>query len=160
MLWFTFIVFIIPIIIFIINAIMCGKIAKKLNVLTQKGVDMQEQWKGLKKYMEDFSMLDKREVPELVIWEKYLVYATAFGIADKVIKQLKIIYPNFDEVTTNMATYSYINVMMHTNFSSSFSNAISSSIASATASSGSGGGGGFSGGGGGGRWPVAAAAGR
>lgn len=160
LLFFTFVAFIIPIIILIINAFMCGIIAKKLNVLTQKGVDLQEQWKGLKKFMEDFSRLDKREVPELIVWEKYLVYATAFGIADKVIKQLKMVYPNFEEMTTGIGTYAYMNIMMNTNFSSSFSNAISSSISSATYSSGSGSGGGFSGGGGGGRRPEAAVAGR
>ena len=157
---FTFIAFIVPLIIFAIDAIMCGNIAKKLNVLTQKGVDLQEHWKVLKKYMEDFSMLDKREVPELVIWEKYLVYATAFGIADKVIKQLKIVYPNFDEMmTTNLTTYTYMNLMINTDFSKSFSNSISSSMSTAY-SSGSGSGGGFSGGGGFGRRPEVAAAGR
>ena len=145
---FTFFAFIIPIILFIINAILCNKIAKKLNVLTQKGVDYQEEWKGLKKYMEDFSMLDRREVPELIIWEKYLVFATAFGIADKVIKQLKIVYPNFDEIaTTNLGTYTCMNLMVNTDFSRSFSNAITTSMSSAY-SSGSGSGGGFSGGGG------------
>lgn len=145
---FTLIAFILPVIIFVIDAVICGKIAKKLNVLTQKGVDKQEQWKGLKKYMEDFSMLDRREVPELVIWEKYLVFATAFGIADKVIKQLRIVYPNLDEMTNGVNTFTYMNLMTTTNFSTSFSNAISSSMSTAY-SSGSGGGGGFSGGGGG-----------
>ena len=43
-------------------------------------------------------------------------------------------------------------LMMNTNFSNSFSNAISTSMSSAYTSA-SGGGGGFSGGGGGGRWP-------
>ena len=108
-------------------------------------------------------MLDKREVPELVIWEKYLVFATAFGIADKVIKQLKIVYPNFEEITTGMNTYSYMYIMMNTNFSTSFSSAISTSINSSIAStysSGSGGGGGFSGGGGFGRRPEVAVDGR
>lgn len=153
-------IFIIPLLILIINAILCSRIAKKINILTQKGVDTKEQWKGLKKYMEDFSLLKEREVPELVIWEKYLVYATVMGIADKVIKQLKIVYPNFEEMTNSMGTYTCMNVMMHTDFSSSFSSAISSSITSATASSsyssGSGGGGGFSGGGGRRWWPEEA----
>lgn len=117
----------------------------RTNVLTQKGTDENAQWKGLKKYMEDFSMLDKREVPELVIWEKFLVYATVFGIADKVLKQLKIVYPNMNE-QMNVNTYGYMYLMMNTDFSSSFSNAISSSVSSAY-SSASGGGGGFSGGG-------------
>lgn len=117
----------------------------KTNVLTQKGTDEKAKWKGLKKYMEDFSMLDKREVPEVVIWEKFLVYATVFGIADKVLKQLKIVYPNITE-QLDVNTYGCMHLMMNTNFSSSFSNAITSSVSSAY-SSASGGGGGFSGGG-------------
>lgn len=157
LLCFTFIIFIIPIIFLIINAVLCGRITKKLNVLTQKGVDLKEKWKGLKKYMEDFSLLDKREVPELAIWEKYLVYATAFGIAEKVIKQLKIVYPNFEEITNGLTTYSYMGIIMNTNFSSSFSHSITSSMSSAY-SSGYGGGGGFSGGGGFGRRPAEVAA--
>ena len=139
---------------------------KKLNILTQKGIDRQTEWKGLKTFMQEFSMLDKREVPELVLWEKYLVYATVMDVADKVIKQLKIVYPDFDKMSDGLTTYTYMNLMLHTDFSNSFSNAISSSIQSARAtysstySSGSGGGGGFSGGGGFGRRPEAAVAGR
>lgn len=144
----------IPLIIFaLINLILTGIQMSKLNVFTQEGVNESEKWKGLKKYMEEFSMLDKREVPEIVIWEKFLVYATAFGIADKVLKQLKIVYPDIEN-TIDVNTYSYMYLMMHTDFSSSFSNSISSSMSSAY-SSASGGGGGFSGGGGGGRWPEA-----
>ena len=134
-------------IVFIIDAVYCNKIMKKINVLTQAGLDQKEMWKGLKKYMEDFSLLNEREVPELVLWEKYLVYATAFGISEKVLKQLKIVYPNIDELNgTNTSTYMYF--MYHSNFNTNFSNAISSSIATATYSSGIGSGGGFSGGGG------------
>ena len=129
----------------LIQLIVFCTLSGKINVLTQKGIDEKAEWKGLKKYMEDFSMLDKREVPELVIWEKFLVYATVFGIADKVLKQLKIIYPNMNE-QMNVNTYGYMYLMMNTDFSSSFSNAISSSMSSAY-SSASGGGGGFSGGG-------------
>ena len=96
-------------------------------------------------------MLDKREVPEIAIWEHFLVFATAFGIADKVLKQLKVVYPNIEN-DLNVNTYTCMYFMMNTNFSRSFSNAISTSMSSAY-SSASGGGGGFSGGGGGGRWP-------
>lgn len=127
-------------------------ILRKINVFTQKGINEIEEWKGLKKYMEDFSLLNEREVPDIVIWEKFLVYATALGIAEKVIKQLKMVYPNFEQLTGTDYTMMYM--MMHTDFSSSFSSAISSSISS-TYSSATGGGGGFSGGGGGGggrRW--------
>ena len=128
------------------------EILRRVNPFTQKGLNEIEAWKGLKKYMEDFSLLKEREVPEIEIWERFLVYATAFGIAEKVIKQLKIAYPDFEQLTGNNHTMMYL--MMHTDFSSSFSSAVSTSISS-TYSSATGGGGGFSGGGGGGggrRW--------
>lgn len=136
----------------LISIIMKVRLLRKTNPFTQEGVNEIEAWKGLKKYMEDFSLLNEKEVPDIVLWEKFLVYATAFGIAEKVIKQLKMVYPNFEQLTGNDYTVAYL--MMHTNFNSSFSSAVSSSMSS-TYSSATGGGGGFSGGGGGGggrRW--------
>ena len=107
----------------VIPCIMCGvlckKIANKLRLLelTQKGVNEQELWKGLKNYMENFSLLNEREVPELVLWEKYLVYATAFGISDKVLKQLKIKYPELmDEEYMLNNGYMYMYMMDRYNF--------------------------------------------
>lgn len=122
--------------ILIINAILAILINRKLSNLTQKGIDEREKWKGLKKYMEDFSLLNEKEIPALELWEEYLVYATVFGIADKVIKQLKMVYPQIEEMD-NFNTVSYIYLMSHTDFNSSFSKAINSSISSAM-SSGSG----------------------
>lgn len=138
----------------IINLILKSVELSRINVFTQEGVNESEKWKGLKKYMEEFSMLDKREVPEIEIWEKFLVYATAFGIADKVLKQLKIVYPDIEN-SMNINTYPSMYLMMNTDFSRSFTDSISSSMSSAY-SSASGGGGGFSGGGGGGRRPEVA----
>lgn len=134
-------------VIFFLNIIISGIAIYKINFYTQQGRDEIEKWRGLKKYMEEFSLLNEREVPEIAIWEKFLVYATAFGIADKVLKQLKVVYPDIEN-SINVNTYPYMYLMIHTNFSRSFSNAISSSMSSAY-SSASGGGGGFSGGGGG-----------
>lgn len=137
----------------IVCAVYCFKIARRYRTLTQKGVDEKEAWTGLKNFMNDFSMLDKKEVPELVLWEKYLVYATAFGISDKVIKQLKVVYPQItDEQFMSSYNYSYLYLMSNRNFSNNFVRSISNSVTSSynytNYSSGSGGGGGFSGGGG------------
>ena len=137
----------------IICAVYTLKIAGKYNTLTQKGVDEQEAWKGLKNYMEDFSMMKEKEVPELALWEKYLVFATAFGIADTVLKQLKVVYPQMlDETYMNANGYYYLYLMSHGNFSNNFIHSINTSITntynSVNYSSGSGSGGGFSGGGG------------
>ena len=142
----------------IINLIENSKMLKNTNLYTQNGVDESAKWKGLKNYMENFSMIDKKELPEIVLWEEYLVYATAFGIADKVLKQLKIAYPSIEN-TENLSNGVYIGLMMNTDFSSSFSRSISTAISSSY-SSASGGGGGFSGGGGRRRRPVDGGGGR
>lgn len=132
-------------VILVIIDLILGSIAKnKVSVYTQEGTDEQNKWRALKKYMEDFSLLKEKDVPDLVIWEKFLVYATAFGISEKVIKQLKIVYPDYDSL--DYSIYPNMYILMHMNFASSF-NSISNSMSS-TFSSGSGMGGGFSGGGG------------
>lgn len=61
--------------------------------LTQKGEDEQAEWKGLSKYLKHYSLLNERGVFDIIIWEKYLVYATAFGISEKVIEELYALYP-------------------------------------------------------------------
>lgn len=61
--------------------------------LTQKGEDEQAEWKGLSKYLKHYSLLNERGVFDIIIWEKYLVYATAFGISEKVIEELYASYP-------------------------------------------------------------------
>ena len=61
--------------------------------LTQKGEDEQAEWKGLSKYIKHYSLLNERGVFDIIIWEKYLVYATAFGISEKVIEELYASYP-------------------------------------------------------------------
>lgn len=152
------------------------KIKGKIAVLTQAGSDEKAEWKGLAKFMEDFSLLDEKELPDLVLWEKYLVYATAFGIADKVIEQIKAKYPEvaIKEQWENEEMLERYPIMHFSlaptrisspidRMSSSVSRAYSTSmtqISAHSASSGSGGGGGFSGGGGGRWWPVAGMGGR
>ena len=137
------------------------------NELTDKGLEEKAKWLGLKKYMEDFSLLNEREVPDLKLWEKYLVFATAFGIADKVLKQLKIKYPELQNM--DGYDYAYMHILYHGSLNNSFLNTLNTSVnrvymggMSAEAarsgydgsnfSSGGGFGGGFSGGGGGRRW--------
>lgn len=150
--------FIIPVLISILCLVcssLCNKISNNMRCLTDKGEEEKAKWKGLKKYMEEFSLLNEREVPELVLWEKYLVFATAFGIADKVIEQLKTRYPQMlDNTYMSNSNFTYMHMMNRMNFNramcSGISNAYSASFASTISSShssGGGFGGGFSGGG-------------
>ncbi len=137
-----------------------SKLNHKVSALTEKGELEREQWQALKRYMEDFSLLKEKEVPDLALWEEYLVYATAFGIADKVIKQLKLVYPKYDEMMQS-GSYTYMNYMLSSELNGMLIHHMNSvyngyqSAYSLAHSSSSGSGGGFSSGGGGGRrWSV------
>ena len=158
----------------LICGILCGRLQKKTRKLTQKGINEQEKWKALTRFMENFSLLDEREVPALILWDKYLVFATAFGVADKVLKQLKIKYPEISD-EEYMASSNYMMIYMMNRYSfervltASMQRAYNAGIreraarqaaASSSYSSGFGGGGGFSGGGGRRRWPEAGMGGR
>lgn len=137
----------------VVACIYCFKIAGRYKTLTQKGVNEQEKWRGLDRYMKEFSLIKDKTVPELVLWENYLVYATVFGCADKVLEQLKVVYPQITDPNYCMTNgYTYMFLLYHTNMSTSFINSLNTSVnttyMSANYSSGSGAGGGFSGGGG------------
>lgn len=154
----------IPAILLILNSIPQFIMAKRNRNLTDKGLEEKAKWVGLKKYMEDFSLLNEKEVPDLKLWEKYLVFATAFGIADKVLKQLKIKYPELQDM--DGYDYAYMNMLYHSSLNNSFLSTLNTSVNKAymggmisqaassgydggNFSSGGGFGGGFSGGGGG-----------
>lgn len=53
---------------------------------------------GLKKYLEEFSKIDSKEVIEVKFWDEYLMYACLFGIADEVSNQLKHIHPDVEKI--------------------------------------------------------------
>lgn len=107
---------------------------------------------GLKKYLNDFSLIAEREIKETIIWQDYMVYATLFGIADKVIKQLEKVYPDripeFESYNRNVVVaYSYYH-SMHSSAERAIQQQQRTDGMGGRASIG--GGGGFSGGGSGG----------
>ena len=61
---------------------------------------------GLKKFLKEFTLLDERSLQEVSLWKDYMIYATLFGIADQVIRDMKKINPeyfNMDMVARQMA---------------------------------------------------------
>ena len=114
---------------------------------------------GLRKFLKEFTLLDERELKEVKLWKDYMIYATLFGIADKVIKEMKQINPeyfNMDQVAGQMAndmTLPTIYSVMQRSTASAVANKYAREHRSSGGgghSSWGGGGGGFSGGGGGG----------
>ena len=65
----------------------------KYHALTDNGQKYGGQVAGLKRYLLDFSDFSDRGVLDMTLWGRYMVYATAFGISDKVMAQLTKAYP-------------------------------------------------------------------
>lgn len=141
-----------PIIILIITIIYLG-CCKAYN---EKGALHIKKWNAFKNFLNDFGTFDIKELPEIALWERYLVYATVFGIAKKVQKDIEVKIKEMELTDTSVST-TYTNLYLYDSISRSFSTAVSegkksyaASRANAYSSSSSGGGfgGGFSGGGG------------
>ena len=134
-------------------------LGKNLNDLSDKGKSELAEVYGLRKFLDEFSLISERSVIEGVIWENLLVYATLFGLAKKVLDELKKVYP---EELTKIENYSYNYYVSHLYYQSIYNSsiqarqAINAARLARMAASGLGGavslggGGGFSGGGSGG----------
>lgn len=57
---------------------------------------------GFKKFLSDFTLVRERGSREVGLWQDYLVYASLFGIADQVAKELHDIDPKLFEETVAM----------------------------------------------------------
>lgn len=131
----------------VIMIIFSGAFEKVLGRWTPEGRLYYKRWNNFKKYLTDFSALKEHPPESIELWDFYLVYATALGVAEEVLKNMSLVVPA-EQMRTSHFYYVHHNFGQ---FGSGFGNAYSSS---APSSSGSGGGvggvGGGSGGGGGG----------
>lgn len=100
---------------------------------------------GLKRYLNEYTLIKEREAIEVHLFEEYLIFAQIMGIAKKVAKEFKDLYPEIIE-QSNFTSYDNI-VFIHMCSSRGISQA---NAARSRAQSYSSGGGGFSSGGGGG----------
>ncbi len=129
---------------------------------------------GFKRFLEDFTLMNERHLTETRMWRDYMVWATLYGNAEQVTKDMKAINPEFfkmDQVASQLsdsvvlpAVYASIfkgtDHMLHImeeNRLNALQSSMRSSRSSSSRSSGGGGhsswrggGGGFSGRGGGG----------
>jgi uncharacterized membrane protein len=119
---------------------------KALGRWTPEGKLYYKRWDNFKKYLTDFSALKEHPPESIKIWDHYLVYATALGVAEEVLHNMSLVVPS--EQMEGSSFY-----LVHHNyaqFSSGFGNAYASSTPSGSGGGGVGGVGGGSGGGGGG----------
>lgn len=117
------------------------------------------QWTAFRRYLKEFSTFEDAPAAAVTIWEHYLVYATALGVADEVEQQVRALVPAellpepWPGAPSGLDGYTYYHHSITSSPAHVASNAASAvgwSSGWGSSSSGGGGGGGFSGGGGGG----------
>lgn len=124
---------------------------------TKVGNEHYAKWKAFKKFLNDFGTFDTKELPEITLWERYMVYATLFGLAEKVSKSMNVkikelgdagIYTgNYSPTFSDWYVFHSIDHIITSSVQSNV-NAVNAARANSISSSGSGFGGGFSSGGG------------
>ena len=124
---------------------------------TKKGAEHYAKWKAFKNFLNDFGNFSVKELPEVILWERYLVYATIFGLADKLEKTMNVKIKEVSTYDFYDGYYMYNTHMFNINLAHSISHAMNGAVnssrttinrvnANSSMSSGSGFGGGFSGG--------------
>ena len=129
----------------------------KCKPVSEEAIEVKAKLVALRRWLKDFTRLEEAVPRDVVLWNRLLVMAVVLGVADEVIKQLKMTIPEILEDPRLARTYGWYYVgphgspyrSFHDNYSSAHSVSTAKLAASESSSSG-GGGGGFSGGGGGG----------
>jgi uncharacterized membrane protein len=122
--------------------------ARRLKRLAPSYRDRSAKWESFARWTDDFPRLEDDPPATLELWKRILIYGTAFGTADRMIKSGRIPEPVVNSAdgswSAGYLTGAYIGSSLN---ASQFGSGFSSQVAP---ESSSGGGGGFSGGGGGG----------
>ncbi len=115
---------------------------------TSAGAMEAARWQAFRRYLTDFSRLQEAPAISLKLWEEFLVYAVALGVAENVLEAARLHAPPTLQETSSLYWYSGHGYGGHS--ANAFAG-IQQALTGAFAHPGSsGGGGGFSGGGGGG----------
>ena len=133
------------------------------NLMLKNSVKMIEDYSkinGLKQKIENYTMMEDRDIEQVTLWGKYLAYSVSFGIADKICKRIKGLYVDddllniindkkmLDYIFSNYSFF-YYNTSLDRRFMRGYTKAIGTVVSSYGSNSSTGGsGGGISGGGG------------
>lgn len=131
-----------------------GAVCDSQKDLTKAGKKQLDEILGLKRFLLDFSLINERGVRETIIWQDYMVYAMLLGIADKVLPQIRELYPDALPQIRHFERYMWYagsyNAILYRAYREEQHRYQASRSAGSGGHASFGGGGGFSGGGGGG----------
>jgi len=81
--------------VFLVSAVLNRVLYRGFVLLTPRGVIEYAKWRAFYEFLKSDRFLKDGTVDDLEKLEDYLIYATAFGISDKVIEALHLRFPNF-----------------------------------------------------------------
>lgn len=114
---------------------------------TNEGRVIYLKWVNFKKFLKDNSLINEHPPESIVVWKKYLIYATSLGVAKSVEKAMNLNVPNVRDYDDGVFLYHYYgyNCFYHSYNSahSTVSSSDSGSFGSIGGGSGGGGGGAF-----------------
>ena len=118
-------------------------------VVNSAGAEQRYYWDSFGRMLKEIAHLNDSELQSLVLWNRLLVYAALYGVADKVTKVMKLRNIHLQNQALDAFVYTpFYHDVTRTSHAMSTYGSTASTASHFTVSSGSGGG--FSGGGGGG----------
>ncbi|AFV22277.1 hypothetical protein Mpsy_0064 [Methanolobus psychrophilus R15] len=133
----------------IVMLIIVGVSERTMGQWTPEGRLFHKRWDNFRKYLTDFSALKEHPPESIKIWDHYMVYAVALGVAEKALDNMSLIIPS-EQLSGSRFYPVHHNMVFISGFRSAYQ--ASTPGSSPGGSSGVGGaGGGFGGGGGGAR---------
>ena len=118
-------------------------------VVNSAGAEQRYYWDSFGRMLKEIAHLNDTELQSLVLWNRLLVYAALYGVADKVTKVMKLRNIHLQNQALDAFVYTpFYHDVTRTSHAMSTYGSTASTASHFTVSSGSGGG--FSGGGGGG----------
>jgi uncharacterized membrane protein len=133
----------------IVMLVIAGVSERTLGQWTPEGRLFHKRWDNFRKYLTDFSALKEHPPGSIGIWDRYMVYAIALGVAEKALDNMSLMVPS-EQLSGSHFYPVHRNMVFISGFRSAYQ--ASAPGSSSGGSSGVGGsGGGFGGGGGGAR---------
>ena len=95
------------------------------NPLTETGKKYYGEVMAFKNFLNDFSTMDEKDLPEIALWEQYMAYAVCLGCADKVENVMRVKY---DQLQVDVND---VDIFTDITFRTSFNRTVTKSITKA-----------------------------
>ncbi|WNY27880.1 hypothetical protein MmiEs2_00570 [Methanimicrococcus stummii] len=122
---------------------------KSMGQWTPEGRVFYLKWKNFEKYLTDYSLIEKYPPASVIIWDHYIVYAMALGVAEEALKNMNLAIPT-SQMSSSRFGVIYYYPLFYTGMGRAYASSTPNNSGGGGGSFGGDGiGGGFGGGGGG-----------